>query len=78
MERRQQGGGSRKLGLGLDLGSDLRLGLELGLRLDVGLGLRLGFGLGFRLGLGLGFRLGLPLDVGEWQVSRGSKHTRRA
>ena len=74
MEGRQQGGGSRKLGLGLDLGSDL----ELGLRLDVGLGLRLGFGLGFRLGLGLGFRLGLPLDMGEWQVSRGSKHTRRA
>jgi len=35
-------------------------------------------GLGFRLGLGLGFRLGLPLDIGEWQVSRGSKHTRRA
>ena len=66
MERRQQGGGSRKLGLGLDLGSDLELGLRLDLRL------------GFRLGLGLGFRLGLPLDIGEWQVSRRSKHTRRA
>jgi hypothetical protein len=57
MEGRQQGGGSRELGLRLDLGSDLELG--------------------FRLGLGLGFRLGLPLDIGEWQVSRGSKHTRR-
>ena len=41
-------------------------------------GLRLGFGLGFRLGLGLGFRLGFPLDIVEWQVSRGSKHPRRA
>ena len=66
MEGRQQGGGSRKLGLGLDLGSDLELGLRLDLRL------------GFRLGLGLGFRLGLPLDIGEWQVSGGSRHTRRA
>ncbi len=74
MEERRQGGGSRKLGLRLDLGSDL----ELGFRLGLGLGLRLDVGLGLRLGLGLGFRLGLPLDVGEWQVSRGSKHTRRA
>ena len=55
-------GGSRKLSLGLDL------------RFDLGLGFRLGF----RLGLGLGFRLGFPLDIVEWQVPRGSKHTRRA
>ena len=67
-------GCSRNLSLGLDL----RFHLGLGLRLDVGLGLRLGFGPGFRLGLGLGFRLGLPLDIGEWQVSRGRRHTRRA
>jgi len=59
-------GSSRKLSLGLDL------------RFDLGLGLRLGFGLGFRQVLGLGFRLGVPFDIGEWQVSRGSKHTRRA
>ena len=59
-------GCSRKLSLGLDL------------RFDLGLGLRLGFGLGFRQVLGLGFRLGVPFDIGEWQVSRGSKHTRRA
>ena len=66
MEGRQQGGGSRELGLRLDLGSDLELGF------------RLGFGLGLRLDVGLGLRMGLPLDIGEWQVSRGSKHTRRA
>ena len=59
-------GCSRKLSLGLDL------------RFDLGVGLRLGFGLGFRQVLGLGFRLGVPFDIGEWQVSRGSKHTRRA
>ncbi len=70
MERRQQGGGSRKQGLRLGFGLGFRLGLGLGLRPDVGLGLR--------LGLGLGFRLGLPLDIGEWQVSRRSKNTRRA
>jgi hypothetical protein len=63
-------GSSRKLSLGLDLRFDLGLGLRLG----VGLGLRSGLGLGFRLG----FRQGLPLDIGEWQVSRRSKHTRRA
>ena len=56
----------------------LRLGLGLGLRQGLELGLRLGFGLGFRQVLGLGFRLGVPFDIGEWQVSRGSKHTRRA
>ena len=59
-------GCSRKLSLGLDL------------RFDLGVGLRLGFGLGFRQVLGLGFRLGVPFDIGEWQVSRGIKHTRRA
>ena len=67
---RQQGGAERKLSLGLGL----RLGFGLGLRQ----GPRLGLGLGFRLGFGLGFRLGFPLDIGEWQVSRGSKHPRRA
>ena len=75
-------GCSRKLSLGLDLrfdlGMGLRLGLGLGLRQGLELGLRLGFGLGFRQVLGLGFRLGVPFDIGEWQVSRGSKHTRRA
>ncbi len=35
---------------------------------------KLSLGLDFRLG----FRLGFPLDIGEWQVSRGSKHPRRA
>jgi hypothetical protein len=59
-----------ELDLGLDLGMDLGLDLELGLRLDLGLGLR--------LDLGLDLGLGLPLDIGEWQVPRGSKHTRRA
>ena len=47
-------------------------------KLSLGLNLRFDLGLGLRLGLGLGFRLGLPLDIGEWQVSRGSKHPRRA
>ena len=59
-------GSSRKLSLGLDL------------RFDLGLGLRLDVGLGLRLVLGLGLRLDFPLDIGEWQVSRGSKHPRRA
>ena len=75
-------GSSRKLSLGLDLrfdlGLGLRLGFGLGLRQGPRLGLGLGFRLGFRLGFGLGFRLGFPLDIGEWQVSRGSKHPRRA
>ena len=43
-------------------------------KLSLGLDLRFDLGLGFRLG----FRLGFPLDIGEWQVSRGSKHPRRA
>ena len=51
-------------------GSSRKLSLGLDLRFDLGLGLRLGFG--------LGLRLGFPLDIGEWQVSRGSKHPRRA
>ena len=64
MEGRQQGGGSRELGLRLDLGLTSDLGL--GLRLDLGLGLK------------PDIRLGLTLDIGEWQVPRRSKHTRRA
>ena len=72
MEGRQQGGGSRELGLGLDLGLTSDLGL--GLRLDLGLGLRQDLGLGLKLDI----RLGLTLDIGEWQVPRRSKHTRRA
>ena len=47
-------------------------------KLSLGLDLRFDLGMGLRLGLGLGFRLGVPFDIGEWQVSRGSKHTRRA
>ena len=39
---------------------------------------KLSLGLDLRFDLGLGFRLGFPLDIGEWQVSRGSKHPRRA
>ena len=38
----------------------------------------LGLGLDLGSDLELGFRLGFPLDIGAWQVSRGSKHTRRA
>jgi len=79
-------GCSRKLSLGLGLRQDLELGLRLGfglgLRQDLGLGLRLGLGLGLRqnlvLGLNLDIRQGLPFDLGEWQVPRRSKHTRRA
>jgi hypothetical protein len=87
-------GCSRKLSLGLDLrfdlGMGLRLGFGLGLRQDLGLGLRLGLGLGLRqdlgldlrqdlvLGLNLDIRQGLPFDIGEWQVPRRSRLTRRA
>ena len=47
-------------------------------KLSLGLDLRFHLGLGLRLDVGLGLRLSLPLDIGEWQVSRGSRHTRRA
>jgi hypothetical protein len=79
-------GCSRKLSLGLDLRFDLGLGLRqdlgLGLRQDLGLGLRQDLRLDLRqdlmLGLNLDIRQGLPFDIGEWQVPRRSKHTRRA
>ena len=71
-------GCSRKLSLGLDLRFDLGMGLRLGL----GLGLRQDLGLDLRqdlvLGLNLDIRQGLTFDIGEWQVPRRSKHTRRA
>ncbi len=52
---------------------DLRLDLRLVLELDLGPGLGLALGLDLRSDPGLDLRL----DVGGWQVLRGSRHTRR-